>query len=236
MGQNMLLVRLTSPRCSHIPSRFSRSCSVLRSLTVQTPRFLVLQWGESAAAERGGADRHYTALQAQSYLYSVYRFTLTHHGAGRSIKIAAAYHWKKKERNLLILCVSDINKQKANQSFTYDSWLCNRHPFVCILTSHIAYIFCIFINPIFFQVPTQNANQMSPWPHIYTMHFFNNYAKQKRDHQLPSKPQADKSEFAHRAVLSAALFSVRWNNPAISYCRGMFHRIRITTVISDSTV
>lgn len=115
MGQNMLLVRLTSPRCSHIPSRFSRSCSVLRSLTVQTPRFLVLQWGESAAAERGGADRHYTALQAQSYLYSVYRFTLTHHGAGRSIKIAAAYHWKKKkEICLYFVSVISTNKKQIN--------------------------------------------------------------------------------------------------------------------------
>lgn len=95
--------------------RFSRSCSVLRSLTVQTPRFLVLQWGESAAAERGGADRHYTALQAQSYLYSVYRFTLTHHGAGRSIKIAAAYHWKKKkEICLYFVSVISTNKKQIN--------------------------------------------------------------------------------------------------------------------------
>lgn len=37
--------------------------------------------------------------------------------------------------------VSNISKQRENQSFTYDSWLWNRHPCVCIMTSHIAYIF-----------------------------------------------------------------------------------------------
>lgn len=86
---------------THIPSRFSRSCSPLRSLTVQAPRFLFLHCGESAAAERGGAGRRYRALRAQSYLYSVYRFTLTHHGAGRSTKSAAAYHWRKKMLHFL---------------------------------------------------------------------------------------------------------------------------------------
>lgn len=99
-------------QCTHTHaytrSRFCRSCSLLRSLTVQAPRFLLLQCVESGVAERGGADRHYRDLQAQSYLYSVYRFTLTHHGAGRSIRSAAAYHWMKKN---------------PNQSFTDDSWL-----------------------------------------------------------------------------------------------------------------
>lgn len=113
MEQNRLLVRLTSPLYTHIPRRFSRRCFPLRSLTVQAPRFLVLQWGESAAAERGGAYRDYRAMQAQSYLYSVYRFTLTHHGAG-SIKIAAAYHWKKKKSCLYFLSVISTNKKQIN--------------------------------------------------------------------------------------------------------------------------
>jgi len=43
-------------------------------------------------------------LQAQSYLYSVYGFTLTHHGAGRSIKSAAAYHWKEKRKKEKGIC------------------------------------------------------------------------------------------------------------------------------------
>lgn len=42
----------------------------------------------------------------QSYLYSAYRFALTHHGAAGSIKRAAAYQWKK--INVLVLSVSDI--------------------------------------------------------------------------------------------------------------------------------
>lgn len=111
--QNRLLVRLTSPVHTRMPSRFSRSCSPLRSLTVQTPRFLVLQWGESAAAVRGGADRDYGVLQAQSYLYSAYRFTLTHHGAGRSIKSAAAYHWRK-TICLYFVSVISPNKMQIN--------------------------------------------------------------------------------------------------------------------------
>lgn len=81
------------------------------------------------AVWKEGTDSGYRALQAQSYLYSVYRFSLTHHGAGTRIKRAAAYYWKK---NLLHF----INKQKANQSFTYDSWLRNRNTCVCILTPH----------------------------------------------------------------------------------------------------
>lgn len=61
----------------------------------------------------------------------------------------------------------------------------------------------IFINPLSFfsKAPTQNANQMSAWPHIYTIDFFNNCAKQMQDHQLSSKPpQNNLIEFARRAV------------------------------------
>lgn len=42
--------------------------------------------------------RHRHRLQGSagtSYLYSVYRFSLTHHGAGIRIKCSAAYYWKK---------------------------------------------------------------------------------------------------------------------------------------------
>lgn len=39
MRHNRLLARLTSPVHTHIPSRFSRSCWLLRSLTVPTPDF-----------------------------------------------------------------------------------------------------------------------------------------------------------------------------------------------------
>lgn len=65
------------------------------------------------AVKRGGADRDYRALQAQSYLYSVYRFTLTHHGAGRSIKTTAAYHGKK-EICLCLLSVMSRNRRQIN--------------------------------------------------------------------------------------------------------------------------
>lgn len=112
------------PPCTYLATEQIQQ-ELLRSLSVQTPRFLVLQCG--AAAERGGADRDYRALQAQSYLYSVYRFTLTHHGAGRSIKSAAAYHWKK--RYLL----SDIRLTKS-KSIIYIWQLVMKQKPLCLHT------------------------------------------------------------------------------------------------------
>lgn len=74
-------------------------------------RFLVSRWEESDAAERGSADRHYRALQAQSYLYSAYRFTLTHHGAEASIKSVAAHRSKK----TICLCFVSVRSPMKKQ-------------------------------------------------------------------------------------------------------------------------
>lgn len=98
MEQNRLLVSLMSPHV-HAHTHMQRTDSVEAACCSGHDssdfRFLVSRWEESAAAERGSADRHYGALQAQSYLYSAYRFTLTHHGAEASIKSVAAHRSKK---------------------------------------------------------------------------------------------------------------------------------------------
>ncbi len=147
---------VTSPLYTHIRSRFSRSFSLLRSPKVQTPRFQVLQWGESAAAERGGANRDHRALQAQSYLYSVYRFSLTHHGAGRSIKNAAAYHWKETICSYFVSVILTDKKQINHLHITAG---CETD--TLLFEYWLTHCFNFFINPSFFFRRLQIANHIS---------------------------------------------------------------------------
>lgn len=57
----------------------------------------------SAAARRGGAISTSRALQAKSYLYSLYRFILTHHAAWRNIKRVSVPYFQRR-RNLFTFC------------------------------------------------------------------------------------------------------------------------------------
>lgn len=117
--QNRLLVRLTSPGYTQTASRFSESRLLLGSLTGPTPVFRSCS-EESLQLLRGAADRHYRALQAQSYLYSLYRFTLTHHGAGGSIQSVAAHHWDKTILSCFVPVMATRGKRKHHLHMTVD--------------------------------------------------------------------------------------------------------------------
>lgn len=89
MGQNRLLVRLTSPQ--YTPTYRADSAGAVEAQVTDSSGSQI----SGPAVWRKDVNRGYRTLQAQSYLYSVYRFTLTHHGAGTRIKNTAAYYKKK---------------------------------------------------------------------------------------------------------------------------------------------
>ena len=193
-------------------------CSPLRSLTVHSPTFLFLQHG--AAAERGGADRDYRALQAQSYLYSAYRFTLTHHGAGRSIKSAAAYHWKK--RNLLILFVRCIKQTKTQinhlhmtvETLVFAYWL---HTFLLIGTV-----------PRKMPIRCQRGLIFLQYISVITI-------RNKREISIFHQSHIRAIWSFDWVCISCCLFAALFSSEMKPNCGGTFHHIRITTVIPDAT-
>lgn len=121
---NRLLARFANSEYTH----WTHSAGVAQVADSSDSRFLVLRWEESAAADRGGADRGSRALQTQSCFYSMHWFILTHHGAGRGVRSVAACDGRK-------TIFFKINKDEANQSFWHDCWLWDSHLFVFIRTS-----------------------------------------------------------------------------------------------------
>lgn len=81
------------------------------------------------AVWRGSTDRGYRALQAHliyiQYIDLAWLIMVQEHVLRVLLHIT--------EKKILL---HFINKQKANQSFTYDSWLWNRNACVCTLTSY----------------------------------------------------------------------------------------------------
>lgn len=156
--QNRLLVRLTSPAYTHKPSRFGGSRLLLRSLTGLTLVFWSCSEG-SQLLVRGAADRHYRAPQAQSYLYSLYRFTLTHLGAGGSKQSVAADHWDKTILLCFVSVMATRGKRKHHLHMTVD---CKTD--TLLLHFHISPIFFSFLNHL-----RMKTNHMSAVHHTHAI-------------------------------------------------------------------